>query len=339
MKRTWCVLFLVLLTFSALTGALSEETAQYSDRFYSFRYPASWNQGVAYDGTIILEIPGTGSGVMTYAAVSEVFGYTGDPESDAALAESVIAEFTAEKAREKGKNTALSGEYELIQVGDMRGFRAPGTWLSSGSSIVMIQLTCDDHLVSFSLIGGEAIAMEDALLNSVELKPLDETVSSEGFLLWQGDLFEFSYPENFSKLDYGMKDQAEVILLANMADTSNLLMARTYPLDYDYADDYAAIFASSLLPKSTGIDAEAEMLRCGDWNTAVIKGEVDAGFLCNGQRTHGAGCALYRRGSCRVVGGNHGLGGYLLRLNKLRQSKTMLLQRTYPGEASFVFRF
>ena len=49
--------------------------------------------------------------------------------------------------------------------------------------------------------------------------------------------------------------------------------------DTDHHDRYAPVFASSLLHKSTGIDAEAEMAWCGDWNPAVIKGTVQAGPL------------------------------------------------------------
>ena len=57
--------------------------------------------------------------------------------------------------------------------------------------------------------------------------------------------------------------------------------------DTDHHDRYAPVFASSLLHKSTGIDAEAEMAWCGDWNPAVIKGNVQAGspaFCVTGSR-------------------------------------------------------
>lgn len=279
MRKALHLFLVILLCCSVFTGTFAEGTSEYSDRFYSFRYPASWNQGIAYDGTIILEIPGTSSGVMTFTVVSEIGNYTGDPAADAAAAESVISGFTEEKARAGGKNTALSGQYELITVGEMHGFRASGKWLATGSDIVMIQFSGDSHLVSFILIGDEAIAMEEELLSSVELKDASATGGSDGFLNWQGELFAFAYPESFVKYDYGMKNQSEVILLVNLADTNNIIMARTYPLDYDYSDDLAPILARMLLPQSTGIDAEAETVKCGPWNTAFISGTVDAGPL------------------------------------------------------------
>ena len=279
MKRALCVLLAVLLLSSAVIYASAEETTEYSDRFYSFRYPSSWKLGVAYDGTVILEIPDSASGVMTFAAITDLWNYTGDPAIDAALAESVIADYTEEKARANGKNTVLNGEYELIEVGNMHGFRAFGTWLAFKCDIIMIQLTFDCHLVSFILIGDEAIAKEDELISSVVLTSADDTAGSEGFMRWEGDLFSFEYPDYSVKLDYGLKDKSEVILLVDPDDANNLLMARTYPLDYEYYDAYAPVFASSLLPKSTGIDAQPEMVWCGDWNPAVIKGTVQAGPL------------------------------------------------------------
>ncbi len=279
MKRAICVLLAILLISFAMIYASAEETAEYSDRFYSFRYPSSWKQGVAYDGTIILEIPNTASGVMTFAAITDLLNYTGDPVADAALAESMIADYTEEKARANGKNTVLNGEYELIEVGDMHGFRAFGTWLAFDCDIIMIQLSHDRHLVSFILIGDEAIAKEEELISSVMLTNVDDTTSGEGFMRWEGDLFAFDYPDYYIKLDYGLKDQSEVILFVDPNDTNNLLMARTYPLDYEYLNAYAPILASSLLPKSTGIDAEPELIWCGDWKLAVIKGNVQAGPL------------------------------------------------------------
>ncbi len=279
MKRALCVLLAILLISSAVINASAEEMTEYSDRFYSFRYPSSWKQGIAYDGTIILEIPGTASGVMTFAAVTDLWNYTGDPAEDAALTESMISDYTEEKARANGKNTVLNGEYELIEVGDMHGFRAFGTWLAFNCDLIMIQLTYDRHLVSFILIGDEAIAKEEELISSVVLTSVDDTFSGEGFMHWEGDLFAFDYPDYYIKLDYGLKDKSEVIMFVDPDDTNNLLMARTYPLDYEYFDAYAPVFASSLLPKSTGIDAEPEMIWCGDWNPAVIKGNVQAGPL------------------------------------------------------------
>ena len=49
--------------------------------------------------------------------------------------------------------------------------------------------------------------------------------------------------------------------------------------DTDHHDRYAPVFASSLLHKSTGIDAEAEMAWCGDLKPVVIKGNAQADSL------------------------------------------------------------
>ena len=173
----------------------------------------------------------------------------------------------------------LSGEYELIDLGNIHGFRAPGTWLTGGFDLIMMQFTYDNHLFAFVFVGNEAIAHADRILASVEFTSVETVVSSESFLRWEGDLFAFDFPDHYARIDYGLKDKSEVIIFANPEDTSNILMARTYPLSYEYDDAYAAAYASSLLPKSTKMDAEPEMLRCGDWNAAVLTGEIESGPL------------------------------------------------------------
>ena len=51
-------------------------------------------------------------------------------------------------------------------------------------------------------------------------------------------------------------------------------MARTYNLDMDYTDSMAAYIASAALPKSTKVEANAEMVEIGGRNAAVITGTV-----------------------------------------------------------------
>ena len=143
----------------------------------------------------------------------------------------------------------------------------------------MTQFTYDDHLVAFVFVGDEAIAGAEGILASVEFASVETVASSESFLRWEGDLFAFDFPDNYARVDYGLKDRSEVILFADPEDTSNILMARTYPLSTEYDDAYAAAYASSLLPKSTKIEAEPEMLSCGEWNAAVITGEIETGPL------------------------------------------------------------
>ena len=196
------------------------------------------------------------------------------------MAEISIGEYAEEKARASGKNTSLSGKYELIDVGEMHGFRATGTWLATGWDLVMIVLTDDHVMVSFELIGDEAIAQEQVLLDT--LKTYGESAadgSAGGFLRSDGEQFAIDYPDTYSMMDYGLKDGCAVRMFANAGDPNNLYMARTYILDQEYSDALAPSIASMGLPKSAKVEAEPEMVRIGSRNAAVILGNTEAGPL------------------------------------------------------------
>ena len=248
------------------------ETAEYADAVISFRYPAAWNCGVAYDGSIILEITGSNSAVIVAAMISDLVSYTGDRETDAPAIEKTIAEYSLEKQEAKGKNLTLNGAYEMKQVGDMRGFRALGTWRATGQDLVMTTLSGDRHLVSFTFIGDEAIPMEDALLSTVTLLGSETQDGGAGFRRWQGAGYSLDYPEA-----YAVQEASVGVVFIDPEDKNNLIMARTYSLDFDYSDELAVPIAAQALPKSTKVEPNAVMETAGDWNTAVIRGQLDAG--------------------------------------------------------------
>ena len=54
-------------------------------------------------------------------------------------------------------------------------------------------------------------------------------------------------------------------------------MARTYSLITAYSSEQAPSIAKAKLPKSTGVQAEPQMTRVGDWDAAVITGDTKAG--------------------------------------------------------------
>lgn len=280
MKRTAAAFLTLtlLFLFSACPLALAAgETTEYRDNMYSFRYPSTWKQGVAKDGSVILELPAGDSAVLTFAAITDILCFTGDAEKDAAMAESIIAQYSEADARAQGKNTALNGAYEMIRVGGLAGFRAFGTWLSTGWELEMVILTGENHMVSFEFVGQKAIASEQVLLESVTLLGDDPSGSAEGFLRWEGERFSIDYPENYKMLDYSMKDRDTVLMFVNADDPNNLYMARTYSLDIEYSDDLAPIVAASGLPKSTNVEPNAVMVKVGDRNAAVIRGEISSG--------------------------------------------------------------
>lgn len=259
----------------ALAGAeaaFTEETAEYRDEIISFRYPAKWTCGVAYDGSIILGVTGTQSAVSVAALISDMVSYTGDREIDGPSIESSIGEYSVEKQQAKGKNLTLNGEYEMKQVGEMRGFRALGTWLATDQDLVMTTLTANRHLVSVTFIGEEAIALEDALLSTIELVGGEKNESEAGFIRWEGAGWSVNYPEG-----YGVTEMATGVLFIDPNDTNCIIMARVYNVDFDYSDDLAAAIAAQALPKSTKVEPNAVMEKAGGWNAAVIRGEMSSG--------------------------------------------------------------
>ena len=272
MKKMLSVLLILVLTVSAVFCAFAEETKEYRDQVYSFRYPASWNQGLADNGDIVLEIPGTGSAVLTFAIITDLIKFSGDAATDAPGIESMIAQYSEEAQRAAGKNTTLNGKYDLIESGGMHGFRAYGTWLDGGRDLVMVLLTGSRHMVSFVLIGQQAIAAEQDLVSSVELLGSSADDSAAGFKRWDSAQFSMDYPAHF-----GVMEQTTGVIFVNPDDTNSIIMARTYNLDADYSDAMAAYIATAALPKSTKVEAEPEMVQIAGRTAAVIKGNISVG--------------------------------------------------------------
>ena len=173
-----------------------------------------------------------------------------------------------------GKNLALNGEYEFVQLGEMRGFRALGSWRATGQDAVMLILSGNRHLVGFIMVGDGAIALEQSLADSVELLGEAPSESSEGFSRWDGKQFSVDYPTH-----YGTLEQNVGVLFVNTANPNCIIMARTYNLDADYTDSQAVTICNKALPTSTKITPNAEMTEIGGKNAAVIKGTVSSGPL------------------------------------------------------------
>lgn len=285
MKRIFVFCIALILIFAA--GALAEGTAEYRDALYAFRYPASWSCDTAPNGDIILGSPDGKSAVLTFAGINELLSFTGDARTDAPAIESYISTYG-------GKNLALTGEYTLTQSGGLRGFRAPGSWRATGQEAVMLLLTGDGLLVGFVLVGDGAIALEADFLASVELLGGTSAESAEGFLHWEGAAFSENHPEGaLFALDYpahyGALEQTTGVVFINPGDPNCIIMARGYTLDFDYSDAVAPGIAASALPKSTGVEPNAEMVKIGGKNAAVIRGAVSTGpmafYVIGGGRT------------------------------------------------------
>ena len=262
MKKLISCILCLILACGMMSGAMAESTKEYRDDIYAFRYPASWNCDTASNGDIVLTSSDGKNAVLTFAIITDLWAFTGDAMTDAPMIENYISSYG-------GKNLALTGEYTLVQSGGLRGFRALGSWRASGQDAVMLVLSGDRHMVGFVLVGNAAIALEQDLLNSVELVDKASEESDEGFLRWESDTITLDYPSHF-----GLMEQTTGVVFVNSDDPNSIIMARVYNLDSDYTDAAAPNIASSTLPKSAKIEPNAEMIEIGGRNAAAITGTV-----------------------------------------------------------------
>ena len=200
--------------------------------------------------------------------------FSGDEAADRALADSFVSGYTEEYALANGKHTVLNGTYDLIEHDGMHGIRAYGTWLLSGEDLVMVLLTGNDHLVAFQLNGPDAIALEDELLDSVELLGSLDSSVSEDRKHWDCADYSLDYPAH-----YGASESTTGVMFANPDGSGNVMAARAYDIDFDYSDDLASALATQLMPKSAKIDTEPVLEQIGGRTTAVIRGDIDGGSL------------------------------------------------------------
>ena len=259
------VLLAVILLISMIGAGTAEETAEYRDKVYSFRYPASWSQDVSGNGDIVLLSPSGTEAVITFAIVSDLVRFSGDAETDGPLVELYVSQY-------EGKNLKLNGEYEPVHPGDLVGYRTFGSWRSTGQSAEMVLLTGSRHMVGFVFVGDGAIGQESVFLDSIELLGDEPGESTDGFMRWNGEDFSLDYPDH-----YGTMEQSTGVVFLNPGNSNNIIMARTYDLDVDYSDEMATIIAANALPKSTKVDPKPEMTEIGGRSAAVITGTVSNG--------------------------------------------------------------
>ena len=277
MKKGISILLAIILllgTASVYAESGTKGMLTYSDEQYSFLYPETWSQDTAENGDIILMNPGQTSAIMTFSLYIDAIHLTGDPEEDRNFIDNTLSTYTEEAAKEKGKNITLNGTVEGIVYGNLKGFRAYGTWLATGDQLIMDILTADNYMVSFSFIGEEAIALEDAILNSVELQGPKQEDRGDMYTRWQSGKITFLYPKQYSALE-----QTTGVVLANQSSPNNAIAVRIYDVDFDYSKELTTLLAEQSLPSSTKVEAEAEMVKVGDWDAALIQGESSAGKI------------------------------------------------------------
>lgn len=271
MKRITSLAVALILLCAILPGAAADtEPKEYSDSIYSFRYPSSWTQGMANDGTIILSVPNSSNGVLTFAVNTNLALITGDTEHDRSFIEGRIGQYS------DGANSSLrlTDKYESVVISNLVGYRIFGKWAGQYDA-EFIELSDGEAWIVFIFVGGKAIAQEQAILNSVRTVRIEQGAAAEGeYSIWRGEGFTVWYPDS-----YGILGMDQGIVFARQAEekATDIYAVRTYNLDMEYTDSMAPWIATQKLPSSTQAASDPVMTRVGDWNAAVIHGEIDMG--------------------------------------------------------------
>ncbi|MCR4621752.1 MAG: hypothetical protein K5663_06680 [Clostridiales bacterium] len=273
---------LSLLIVLALLGcAALAEPSVYSDDYYSFTYPGDWSLDTASNGDIVLLAPDGNSGMITFCVFQNYITLVGDPAQDSELIQNWMTTYS-------GPNLEMNGEYEFVRIAGLSGYRFYGTWKATGDAADCVLLTGDTHLVGFVMIGEDAFGVGEEVMASVVLKyDFLNGGASEGWLTWSNSIISVNYPDTFSLMDTGTG-----VLFSDPSVQNNAYAVTVYSIDFDYDDVYAPSFASQVLPKATGITAEAQ--------TELIDGRVFGVIKGN---TSGTDVALYLTGKGRTVVG------------------------------------
>lgn len=266
-KTAVSVILAVMILFS-LPMTLAEQMKEYRDEVFSFQYPAKWNQRTAKDGSLLLEVPGRqDSGIQAFSITTDLMVLTGDEKTDEPTIQSLIKQQQNSKS-----NLKLSGKYEMLQYGALKGFRAFGTWAGS-TKAQQVYLSDGSHMLVFRFIGDAVLDAQESILSSIVVNDTEKPLARDGYMLLERKNYSLLYPEN-----YNMLEQDTGIAFIDKTK-GNTIMVRARTLDTDYTEALAPSLAVQYLPKSTKVEAKPEMVTIGPWKAALITGQTGAGPL------------------------------------------------------------
>ncbi|MGI6689198.1 MAG: hypothetical protein ACOX6Y_12790 [Christensenellales bacterium] len=271
-KRSFYALFSFMLAMALLLSSLplarAEQMAEYRDDVFSFQYPAAWKRRTAKDGSVILEVPGNAeSGVQAFGITSNLLEMTGNPETDETTIRTLI-----DQHQSSGSKLRLSGEYDLLQYGALKGFRAPGI-MAGRIKAQQVYLFDGAHMLVFRFLGEEAIKAEENILTSIVVQKAENPLALDGYVPFEREQYSLLYPEGYNTME-----QSTGIAFLDKTK-GNMILARVRTLDKDYDETLAPTLASTYLPKSTKVKAAPEMVQVGPWKAARITGKTESGPL------------------------------------------------------------
>ena len=162
----------------------------------------------------------------------------------------------------------LSGEYDMLDYGTLKGFRAPGTF-TGRIAAQHIYLSDGSHLLFFRFVGEDAIKAQEGILTSIMVNKVEKSLAQDGYVPFRRGNYALCYPDGYNTLE-----QSTGIVFLDKTK-GNMIMVRARTLDADYTEELAPDWY--YLPKSTKVEPNPKMVEVGPWKAALITGDTESG--------------------------------------------------------------
>ena len=269
MKKIAAVVAALALLISC-TASLAEGLTEYSDDHYCFQHPEDWKRETAQDGTVFLQSPDGSAYVKAEILLMDLFAFTGDEEADAPYINVVMKSFAGEETDAVQPTLLLDGSYELIAEEDLKGFRAPGIWRASGEPALLDVFTDGGSMVSFTMVGDQAISLEKTLTSSLRITK-QATESKDGMNKWDSEKITLWYPDTFKMMDLGQNGGVVFTELSVQPSTINIMVSELP--ESEYSDVYGLATMKKVLQQTgTGMEETMKITRVGDQNAVAAEG-------------------------------------------------------------------
>lgn len=278
MKKITAVLAALMILVCG-TAALAEGTTEYSDEYYGFSHPENWKREAAEDGTVILQSPDGKAYVRADILLTDLFSFTGKEEEDATFVKAVMESFAGEGTGNTQPTLLLDGPYELITAGELKGFRAPGTWRPTGDPALLDVFTGGGSMVSFTMVGNPAIELEDTLISGLRIT--DRTAETEnGMIKWESEKISLYYPETFRMMSLGRNGGVIFTDASGAPSTINVMTSELK--DKEYSDVYGLAAMKKVLEQTgSGLDENMKVAEINGRHVIVAEGIYDGMPVAN----------------------------------------------------------
>ena len=257
MKKILAVI-LSLMILGGGAAALADGLTEYSGEHYSFQHPEEWKREATQDGTVILQSPDGSAYVRGDILLTDLFSFTGDEEADATFIKAVMQSFAGEGTDGTEPTLLLDGTYELITAGELKGFRAPGTWRPTGDPALLDVLTGGGAMVSFTMVGNPAIELEETLTSSLRIAE-GTTETENGMKKWENEKISLWYPETFKMM--GLGQNGGVVFTELSANPSLINVMTSEMPDVEYTIEFGLESIGEVLKQAGGDTVQSAEIR------------------------------------------------------------------------------